>query len=139
MKHTLEQILQGLVDGADDGFLDNSKLTVVETKWVSKIKGHLKKSKKARDKQSKRESLRAEREVKADVEFAKASKRTLDIPEEATVEESDGWELDGEDRLLKKFYYVNIAGDELNNTSIGTFVVDFKPNSVKVADVHSNT
>lgn len=136
-KYTLEQMIQGLVDSENNCIYNGVKSTVVSKKWVKELQKYREGLIEARQIQGKAELLKAEREVIADEEFAKASYKILDIPKESHVEESDRWETDGDDKWLKKFYYTNPDGS--NDSLVGTFIVDFKPNSATVADVHSNT
>jgi hypothetical protein len=82
------------------------------------------------------EKLRYDREFIADYQFGKASKAYLQIPNNTEVVEHDGWENDGGNRLIKKFYYSN---EKWETSKVGSFIVDFKHNSVKVESVHSNT
>lgn len=77
------------------------------------------------------------RKAVADSLYSTADRAILEIPEETEVIESEGWETEGENRLMQKFYYGNPASNE--DSKVGTFIVDFKPKSDKVADVHSNT
>jgi len=85
----------------------------------------------------KKYTLEVRRKTIADKKFDEATKEILDIPEECDVEGSERWETDG-DKLLKKFYYTNYI-DNAGNSLVGVFVVEFKPNSATVVDVHSNT
>lgn len=84
----------------------------------------------------KREHLRQLRCSEADYQFGIAKPNILNIPEDSVIVDNESWEGDGADRLIKKFYYSNPIAT--NDSLVGTFIVDFKPNSAVVFDVHSN-
>jgi hypothetical protein len=53
------------------------------------------------------------------------------------IVDSDGWENDGRDRLIKQIFYEPI-NETVDQSTSGSFIVDFKAGSVKVIDVHAN-
>lgn len=131
----LFDVIEGLVNSEDDTGC-NGGHTVVEKRWVLKLKEYVKAEYKAEAERNRRKELEGKRRDVADMKYGLASNRLLNIPKESEVLESEGWETDGEDRLIQKFYYSNPEGGD---SLIGSFIVDFKPNSAKVIDVHSNT
>lgn len=69
--------------------------------------------------------------------FEEATVEEFDIPEECEVVGHEDWETDGEDRLIKKFYW----GEQIDYdgaSRIGSFIVEFEPNSDKIIEFHSN-
>jgi hypothetical protein len=54
-----------------------------------------------------------------------------------TVNDTEGWETDGPDRLIRKFYYEDEEHPEGDSRS-ASFIVVFKPNTAKVTDSHAN-
>jgi len=135
MKNTsLKELVEGLVNSKDNCSYD---LIVVEKKWVDKLKKYIDDMEKAEHKQLKEQDLEKKRIDIADKLFAEATPAQLEIPEDCEVIEPEGWEHDGDGRLIQKFYYTNpVAGED---SLVGTFIVDFKKGSDKVEDVHSNT
>jgi hypothetical protein len=91
---------------------------------------------KAYKEMKRRVGLRYEREMIADTRFERATKACLDIPNDTEVVDHEGWEYDGGDRFMKKFYYSN---EEWETSRVGSFIVDFKPDSNKIESIHSNT
>ena len=81
--------------------------------------------------------LEHKRRTIADSLFEKADAKELEIPEDSEVVDHEGWEGNGEDSLIKKFYYTAPNGDD--DSLIGSFIVDFKKNSKIAIDFHSNT
>jgi len=83
-------------------------------------------------------NLRHRREDLADKYYEKDKElRALGILD------SDGWELDGEDRMIRKFYYdaENIGEAEFFTTDslCGSYIVDFESGKARVKDTHINT
>lgn len=82
----------------------------------------------------KQEKLMQDREVKADDKF-----EAYNFGKEGvTIEDHDGWETDGPNRLIKKIYYLPDDGKEHDSSEMGSFIVDFKEGSVKVVEAYAN-
>lgn len=59
-----------------------------------------------------------------------------DIPEESEVVDVDGWETDGSDRWLRKFYRTaDVAGDD---SVLMSFNIVFEKGTAKILDAHVN-
>ena len=56
---------------------------------------------------------------------------------DVSVVDSDGWQTDGPDRLIRKFYYEN-PNDPKGDSLSGLYIVDFVRGTAKIEDVHSN-
>ena len=54
-----------------------------------------------------------------------------------SIEGDNGWETDGEDRLISKFYYKSL--DEMDSDSIvATFCVNFVPGESEIKEAYVN-
>jgi len=92
---------------------------------------------KSHDNMKKAEKLRYDREFVADNLFGLANTERLNIPEDSTVVDHDGWESNGNDSLIKKFYYS--APNATDDSLIGSYIVNFKKNSKIAIDFYGNT
>jgi hypothetical protein len=132
-------IIEGLVnsesnDGCDKGY------TVVEKKWVKMLQKEL--DKMNRDKQERmaqedlqlaKKDLQEERNLRAEDLFA------IDKLDGLECVDSEGWQYDGEDVFLKKFYYQDEEDTHEDAPSLpATFIVRFKKSSTKVIEKHVN-
>jgi hypothetical protein len=76
-------------------------------------------------------ALEVSRRLAADDAFGEAN-----LGRGIKVTDSDGWETDGPDRLIRGFYYESPApGDDSLKAS---YIVDFNPGTDQVVDAHAN-
>jgi len=71
------------------------------------------------------------------IKAANLSYETFDLGEDVSVVGSRGWETDGPDRLIRKFYYEN-QNEQHDDSLEGSFIVDFFPGTSKIEDAHEN-
>lgn len=83
-----------------------------------------------------KQKLEKERRIAADEEFSEYDfHENGDLPMGCDIIDSNGWETDGLDCLIKGFYWDNPDGGNMIKSS---FLVRFKQDEAKVDDVHAN-
>jgi len=81
----------------------------------------------------KQRALLEQREYRADEKFEayRFDKECVEIVDH------EHWEEDGPDRFIKKIYWT-ATDEEWDTSKLGSFIVQFRPGSTKIAEVYPN-